>query len=92
MQKADSNCSAGTDTDSEQKDRDIFVSQHRRKPLLPVVHLPQKPGKYFYAAKFRTILNNSGQIKSKILGYLPYFKSESIMSLCIIANVAGTIT
>jgi hypothetical protein len=33
MQKADSNCSARTGADSEQKDQDIFVSQHSRKPL-----------------------------------------------------------
>ena len=36
MQKADSNCSAGTGADSKQKDQDILVSQHSRKPMLCV--------------------------------------------------------
>ncbi len=36
MQKADSNCSARTGADSEQKDEDIFVSQHSSKPQLAV--------------------------------------------------------
>lgn len=32
MQKDDSKCSAGTKADSGQKDEDISVSQHSRKP------------------------------------------------------------
>ena len=41
MQKADSNCSAGTNADSEQNDQDLSVSQHIRKP--PVVGSQSSP-------------------------------------------------